>query len=309
MQNYEPPPFRPDGAPMFAYYAYITAGFLCPWLPVRFGYWLFARLGDLLYFLTARRQKTYFVNLRHVLGNQAPQVQVDAVARRAFQNLLKNYFDLFRGHAMTHERIRAQLAGVEGLDYLKDALKQGKGVIAGSAHFGTWDMILHLAAIFLDARIVIPNERLKPEKLNQYVLAQRSSQGIDVVPIDTAPRLLIKALRSGQIAGLAFDRDITRTGPHVDFFGQSAQMPDGAVQLALKYGAPVVIGFSIRLPDNRSQVYIEPPLQFEKTGDNQRDICAGVEKMTTIMEKYIRQYPDQWLMFQKIWDDDGVKKG
>jgi lauroyl/myristoyl acyltransferase len=35
----------------------------------------------------------------------------------------------------------------------------------------------------------------------------------------------------------------------------------------------------------------------------QRDIKAGVQKMARVMEKYIRQYPDQWLMFQPIWDE------
>jgi KDO2-lipid IV(A) lauroyltransferase len=124
-----------------------------------------------------------------------------------------------------------------------------------------------------------------------------------MVPLDVAPRALIKALRAGQIAGLAFDRDITKTGPVVDFIGKPAQMPDGAIQLALKFGAPVIIAFSVRCPDNRSQVFIEPPLEFAKTGDTARDTREGVQRLANIMEKYIRQYPDQWLMFQKIWDD------
>jgi lauroyl/myristoyl acyltransferase len=41
---------------------------------------------------------------------------------------------------------------------------------------------------------------------------------------------------------------------------------------------------------------------FERTGDSERDIHDGVQKLAAIMEKYIRQYPDQWLMFQKIWE-------
>ena len=88
----------------------------------------------------------------------------------------------------------------------------------------------------------------------------------------------------------------------VNFFGQPARMPDGPVQLALKFGVPVLIGFSVRQPDNRSIVYIEPAVTFEETGDSERDIHDGVQKLAAIMEKYIRQYPDQWLMFQKIWE-------
>jgi KDO2-lipid IV(A) lauroyltransferase len=261
-------------------------------------------LGDLFLFFTVARQTTYFRNLRHVVGDAATPTEMNAIARRAFQNLGKNYFDLLRGHALTKDQLDAQLADAHGMEHLENAMRQGKGLIAGSAHFGAWDLFIHLAAVHLHTRVVVPNERIKPEKLFQYILSLRASQGIEMVPLDIAPRALIKALRAGQIAGLAYDRDLTQTGPVVNFFGAPAQMPDGAVQLALKYDAPVIIAFAVRCPDNRSEVFIEPPLQFEKTGDRQRDICQGVQKLTGVMEDYIRRYPDQWLMLQPIWNSD-----
>lgn len=289
---------------MLRYYFYRLAGLICPLLPTRLGYWLFARLGDLAFWLTYERQSTYRYNLRRLLGDEATPAQMRAVARRAYQNLLKNYFDLFRAHRMSKEEIAQQLAGVQGMEHLEAAMRRGKGVIAGSGHFGSWDMVIQLAAVYLNTRIVVPNERFKPEKLFQYILRLRASQGIDMVPLDLAPRALIKALRDKQIAGLAYDRDITKTGPVVNFLGKPTQMPDGAVQLSLKYGAPVIMGFSVRQPDNRSMVYIEPPLEFQNNGNLQNDIQVGVQKMADILAKYYRQYPDQWLMFQKIWEDD-----
>jgi lauroyl/myristoyl acyltransferase len=287
---------------MLTYYLFRFAGFVCPLLPTRFGYWLFTQFGDLAYFFTAKNQTTYFKNLRNVLGEDASPDQMHTVARRAFQNLLKNYYDLFHWHRMTKDQVRAQLVALYGFEHVESTMKQGKGCIAGSAHFGAWDLFINLTAAYLDAHVVLPNERFKPEKLFQYILSLRTSQGIEMVPLDIAPRALIKALRAGQVAGLAFDRDITQTGPMVSFFGQPARMPDGPVQLALKFGVPVLIGFSVRQPDNRSIVYIEPAVTFERTGDSERDIHDGVQKLASIMEKYIRQYPDQWLMFQKIWE-------
>lgn len=284
-----------------SYYFYRLAGLLCPLIPARLGYWLFARIGDLVFRFTAGKQRTYFHNLSRVLGDQASPAELNGVARRAFQNLLKNYFDLFRWHRISKPRLMTQLAGLHGFEHMENAVKQGKGVIAGSGHFGAWDLVINLAAVYLETEVIVPNERLKPEKLFQYVLGLRSEQGIHIVPLDVAPRLMIKALRAGKIVGLAYDRDITHTGPIVDFFGAPAQLPDGAVQLALKYGAPVIIGFSVRQPDNRSVVYVEPPFEFENTGDLHHDIQAGVQKIAAVLERYIRQYPDQWLMFQPVW--------
>ena len=287
---------------MLKYYAFRLLGFICPLLPPRFGYWLFARVGDLA-FLLSPRTITYYSNLRRVMGKDATDSQFNSVARRAFQNLLKNYFDFFHSPGISKDQVRAQLAGLHGFEHLENAMKLGKGVIAGSGHFGAWDLVIHLTATHLQVRVVVPNEHIEPEILFQYVLALRRSQGIDMVPLEVAPRALIKALREKQIAGLAYARDITQTGPIVNFFGTPTQMPDGAVQLSLKYGAPIILGFSVRQPDNRSIVYVEPAIEFEKTGDLARDIPAGVQKIADVLEKYIRQYPDQWLMFQKIWEE------
>lgn len=290
------------------YYAYRIAAYVCPRLPVQFGYWLFARIADLAFLFAGNKPSPYRYNLRRVLGESATPAQLNAVARRAYQNLAKNYFDLLRAPGISREKINAQLAGLYGFEHMENAMKQGKGVIAGSGHFGAWDLVIHLAAIYLNAHVIVPNERLKPEKLFQFILKLRNSSGIEMVPLDIAPRALIKSLRAGQIAGLAYDKDVTKTGPYVDFFGQPAQMPDGAVQLSLKFNAPVIMGFSVRQPDNRSIVYVEPIIEFEKTGDMQKDIQAGVQKMTRVLEKYIRQYPDQWLMFQSIWDDPATSQ-
>ena len=284
------------------YYLYRVLGFLCPLIPARFGYWLFARFGDLGFWLTARPNSAYVKNIRRVLGEQATPAQLKAVTRRGYQNLVKNYFDLFRAHATTKEKLAKQLAGVQGLEHIENALKQDKGVVAGSGHFGAWDMVIHLTTIYLQAHVVTPQEHFKPERLFQYILRLRESQGMDMVPIESAPREIIKALRAGHVVGLAYDRDITGSGQVVDFFGAPARLPDGAVQLAFKFGCPVIIGFAIREPDNRVRVTIEPPLQFARTGDLEKDLREGVRKIARVMERYFRQYPDQWLMFQKVWE-------
>jgi KDO2-lipid IV(A) lauroyltransferase len=218
--------------------------------------------------------------------------------------LLKNYFDLFRAHGINQEKLKKQLASVQGIEHLEGAMKQGKGVIAGSCHFGAWDMVIHLTGIYLDTKVLVPQEHLKPEKMFQLVMSMRREQGIDVVAVENSPREILRALKAGRIVGLAYDRDITESGQVVQFFGAPARLPDGAVQLALKYGCPVIIGFAVREPDNRARVMIEPPLMFERSGDSARDLRAGVEKIAAIMERVFRADPDQWLMFQKLWMDD-----
>lgn len=288
---------------MVLYFVFRFAGWICPLIPVQLGYWLFERIGDVAFIFARRTRQAYVSNLRRVLGKEESKVHTRRVARRAFENLFCNYFDLFRAHSLAPDQLQAQLAETHGLEYLLNAEKQGKGVVLGSAHFGNWDMILHVAAIFLHVPAVILYEPQQPEKLSAYVhLGLRRRPGVTMVAVDTGLRGVIKAVRSGHVIGMAFDRDATQSGRIVDFFGESARLPDGPVELSLKYRCPVIFAFAIRQPDHRTEFRIEPPLEFRSTGDRERDVTAGVQEMARVMERYIRQYPDQWLLFQRVWN-------
>jgi len=287
-------------------WAFRFAVWFVPLLPERFGYWLFARLGDLAFVLNTGARRNYQKNLAHVLGADAAQSEYDRVTRRALQNLLKNYFDLFRGHALSAAQVWAQLASAEGLEHLDDAIALGKGIAGGSAHFGNFNMFVRLTAIYFKHKheVITPVERIQPESVFELVTKLRAAEGIELVPADQAARVLLKKLRGGAILGLAVDLDPTRTGPVVNFFGALAQLPDGAAVLAIKYNAPLILGFIRRLDDNRCAVVIEPPLELERTGDLAHDSRRAVEKIAARLEYWIRQYPEQWLMFQPVWEQD-----
>lgn len=287
-------------------WGYRFAIWLAPRLPQQFGFWLFARLGDLAYLLNRAGRANYIKNLKHVIGRDKPQNEYNRIARRAYQNSLKNYFDLFRGHALDEQGVYAQLESAQGLEYLDQAIALGKGIAGGSAHFGNFNMFVHLTAVHLHKQheVVVPVERLKPEAVFEIVTRQRAAQGIELVPSDTAGRVLLKKLRAGAILGLAIDLDPTHTGPVVNFFDAPAQLPDGAAVLALKFNAPLILAFNRRLDNNKCAVVIEPPLELERTGDLQADSRAAVEKIARRMEFWIRQYPEQWILFSPVWQED-----
>ena len=285
---------------------YRLAVWFVPLLPERFGYWLFARIGDAAFYLNTNSRKNLDKNLKHALGTNTPSGEYARISRRALENLLKNYFDLFRGHALTEAQVYAQLESVQGLEHLDAALAQGKGIVGGSAHFGNFNLFLHLTAVHLkrQAEIIVPVERLKPEQVFEIAVKQRAAQGIDIVPVDTAGRILIKKLRAGAVLGLAIDLDVTGTGPIVNFFGEPAQLPDGAAVLAVKYKAPLILAFIRRLENNKCAVVVEPPLELESTGDLARDTLNAEAKIVARMEYWIKKYPDQWIMLRPLWEKD-----
>ncbi|HID86389.1 MAG TPA: hypothetical protein EYP55_03300 [Anaerolineae bacterium] len=282
---------------MWIYYLYRLAGFLLPRIPPRLGYWLFARLGDLVYYVSGEARRNVRHNLRHVLGEKEA---LEKRVREVFRNQLKNYFDLFRVPRLGPADLEKRLT-VHGLEHIDQALAAGRGVILVSGHFGNFDVVAQILA-FRSYKVIIVAEHLQPEPLYQYVCRLRASQGLQLIPVDGSLKAIFKALRRNELVALAADRDVTESGIVVDFFGAPARLPDGYAQLARRTGARIVVGFSVRRPDNTFFAYAEPPLEVEMTDDRQRDVRVTVERVVALMERYLREHPEQWVMFQPIWN-------
>ncbi|MGE5138065.1 MAG: lysophospholipid acyltransferase family protein [Rudaea sp.] len=291
---------------MIRFWLYYLATILTPLVPERMGYWLAERAGDLIYLLGHQARDRYLNNLTHVLGNGASADRRNQITRRAFRNLLKNYYDLFRMHRLTDVQLRSQLADVQGLEYLEEAMRQGRGILLGSFHSGNFNLIMLLTGLYLkDHRpVMVPVQRLSPDGLFELVRKQRASQGVLIVPSEDSARPIVRHLAGGNLVGLAFDLDVTHTGPFVDFFGCPAQLPDGAITLALRYDIPLILGYSRRLDDNRCAVRVCPPLVLARTGDRHHDTLAGMKQVVRQMEEWIRQCPEQWIMFEEVWKTD-----
>jgi len=270
-----------------------------PWVSPRVGYAIFSRIGDLAYARSVASRENVYDNLCHVLGAQAEPARIEQVARQIFRNQARNYYDLFRVASLNAEQID-RLVTLHGLEHVDQALSTGKGLIMVTAHFGNLDIVIQAFAL-RRYPVTAVAEHLRPEKLYHYVVSLRASKGVKLIPIDSFLRPLFRALRNNEIVGLAADRNLTETGTLIEFFGAPALLPNGHVQLALRTGAKLMLAFGVRRPDNTFEAFVEPPLALENTGDLQRDVHLGMTRLVAVLEKYIGQHPEQWVMFQPVW--------
>jgi len=288
------------------YLLYRLAGAIVPHIPPRWGYPFFSFIGDLIYRFHSRARQIVQENLRHVLGHKSDKAAVEETSRQLFRNSLKNYYELFHQRTLSREEMRASLT-VKGLEHIEEALAQGKGLVLVTAHFGSPDGLIYLAPLF-SYRMTAPAEHLKPERLFRYLVSLRKRGGITLLPADGPLLGLFRALKRNQIVVIAADRDTTESGIMVDFFGAPARLPDGHVQLAMRTGAKLALAFGRRELDNTYTIEIHPLLELEDTGDFKRDVRANMEKVVAGLERVIRQYPEQWLMFVPLWPARAVRK-
>ena len=89
----------------------------------------------------------------------------------------------------------------------------------------------------------------------------------------------------------------------MDFFGVPASTTTSIAKLALATNAAVLPAFAV-WEESKSKyvVYLEPPIKYEKTENADKDILELTQKITNVVENYVRKYPEQWLWIHKRWN-------
>lgn len=286
---------------MLTYIAFRALSVVVPLLPPRLGYALATALGDVGCWLSPRARRSVQANLRRVLGDGAGPAERAAV-KSVFRTAALNYYDLFRVPRLDLRKLERALV-VRGWEHVEQARQEGKGVILVGPHLGNLDVVGQIA-VLRSVPCVVPTERLRSERLLNLVSAIRASRGLRIVPTDgraTAGRILVDALRRNELVGIIGDRNVQGNGMPVRFFGEVTDFPTGPVVLALRTGAPLLAGRAIRGRDRTFDIEITPPLELPRSGDFKNDVRLGTELLAAVLERFIREAPGQWIVFEPVW--------
>ena len=132
--------------------------------------------------------------------------------------------------------------------------------------------------------------------------------GMEVLPLDgRVLGTLAQRLRQGALVALVADRDLSRTGIDVDFFGGPSRMPAGPALLALKTNAPLITAF---VSYTESGIHIDFKLIILPSTGSEEDKVSEIVAMTAKhFEEGISEHPEDWHMLQRIWiDGDFVER-
>ena len=282
-----------------AAYAYFAGWRIVRWLPEKSAYRLAYAVAD---FLTKRNGKNVS-RLRSNLRRTKPDItplDLDLLVFNAMRSYMRYWCDTFRFQDWSSQRVRESVS-VTNEHLLTDAIAAKTGVIVTLPHAGNWD---HAGAYFCAKGIplVTVAERLKPEKLFLKFLEYRQAMGMEVLPLDgRVLGALAQRLRQGALVALVADRDLSRTGIDVEFFGGPSRMPAGPALLALKTDAPLITAF---VSYTESGIHIDfNEVSIPTSGSDEAKVSQIVQNMAHLFETGISAYPQDWHMLQRIWTD------
>lgn len=250
-------------------------------------------IGTAAYLLNARARRAVLANLAVI----APGGDHRRMARRVFAAQARNYIETFRLLSLTHERLLSMVE-VTGWAEFANAHARGNGVVLASAHLGP--IVLSgqvLAARGVDVAVLVEP---KSGEIGKVIDRARGALGLRTVEA-TSVMAIARSLKRGGVIGVLGDRAITGVGERVPFFGRPALLPSAHVALALRTGAALVPGFALR-EEGRLRAFGEPEIELTRTGDRDADVREGVRRWAEVLERWVRRAPEQWSVFEPIWE-------
>lgn len=245
-------------------------------------------------------------NLTRVVG--APNVTRDLV-RASVRSYARYWREAFRLPRLAGDpKLIARISeGIVGRELLDESLAKGKGVILTLPHSGNWDM----AGMWLNTnygQFTTVAERVKPAVLFDAFVEFRESLGFEVLALtgsDTPPfQRLKEVLESGGIVCLLGERDLTKRGVPVEFFGEATTMPAGPAQLAIETGAALhAVHCWFTGTDKNPGWGLSASAPVEVT-----TLEETTQRVADLFAANIAAHPEDWHMLQPQWPVDKKKR-
>lgn len=233
-----------------------------------------------------------------------PEMSVDdrrRLLRGEFVSLGRQLAEVCLFPRYTRENV-SQVVVYDGLENYERAMARGKGVLFLTGHLGAWE-ISAFAHSLQGHPLSIVMRPLDNRYIDALLHHYRTMHGNRTVSKDDFVRGLLSAMRAGEAVGILMDTNMTPPqGVFVNFFGIPAYTASGLARIALRTNAAVVPGFTTW--DQKLGKYIlrfDSMLELIRTGNDQADIVANTAMFTSVIEDYVRRYPDQWLWLHRRW--------
>ena len=260
----------------------------------RFG----AAVGRSLHSLGIRRE-TVTENLRMAFP-EANEEWIEQTRLAAYEHLGREAAAMLRLSKLDEAAV-IERTFTSGWDEIQGSLSLGRGLLLVTGHYGNWEIAAAAVAargVPIAAIVRRQGNRLVDERLQQL----RNNLGVETIYQGQAPARVPRILRANGMVGIVGDQDARRSGVFVPFFNRLASTHRGPALFALRLNAPVFSCIARRLPgDDVRYEIIGRRLEYDRTGNLDRDVLALTTELAARLEKEVRVAPEQYFWFHKRW--------
>lgn len=277
-------------------------------LPPRAGH-AFARLvtGVLHRRKHASLYRIIYANQAGVLGPTATPAQLDLAVKAVLEHAGMTTLDLMQIGMRGAEALKSAVTFPDEFWANAEAARaSGRGVLICGCHLSNFNLAFMRYALegfpvqVLSTAIIAEGFRALSELRDRGV--------VEETPIDAAAlrKALVRLRAGGAVAtGVDWPFGAGDEAP-IEFFGRPSRLPTGWARLALSANA-LILPLACRWSPERGYFAITAPLiELERTGDRAADVQHNARRVLAVMEKWIAETPDQWLMYHPVWPEEVI---
>jgi Kdo2-lipid IVA lauroyltransferase/acyltransferase len=261
-------------------------------------------VGRLAWVLGRRDRQLALDNLALALPG-LPEAERRAIAKGTFLHFGHGAAEVAQIARIDRDLERYVTIAGDGEALLRAARDGGKGFIFVTGHLGSWELLARrIVRAGVPAAVIAA--RSWDRRIDDMVEAFRARGGVPTLFREDpgSSRGLLRTLRDGKALGILIDQDTKVQSVFVPFFGHPAATPRAAADLAIRFGCPVLVGWSRRRgpgPGDGYVLQIEPVPYDPSPPDRDAEAIRITAHCTERMEQAIRAAPSEWVWMHRRW--------
>ena len=244
-------------------------------------------------------------NARLALGPDATEDLVRQTALRMVRGMQDSIRDTLNASDSSSAMLAGRVSSFKGQEHYHSARAHGRGVLVASAHMGTFEPCLALLRRYEPGIHVLFQTDPMP-RFERARSRMRETIGVTQHRIEDgigAWMALQDALARGEAVVMHADRAMhPGAGARMRFLdAEDATLPTGPVRLALASGAAILPTFCTH-EGCGLHVEMHPPIVHPRQSLRSAQVTdhPAQRSLVALMERAIRQAPDQWMAFWPV---------
>jgi KDO2-lipid IV(A) lauroyltransferase len=284
--------------------------------PLRTVAWISRLVATLIHYGLPRKWTRYHVaeeNLRRAFGDRYSAAEISEMIFQMWVHLFRTVIEVVQAPRKLHLDSYRKLIDFADFTRTNEAICSGRRVLMLGGHFGNWEIGTALFGMWGFPMGIVAREMDNPY-LHDWFREQREKTGHRMLLKSGNFDQMTALLEKGGNLGLLCDQDAGPRGVFVDFFGSPASTFKSIALMALEYDALIMVGYSIRKPDQfDSQLWSQFEVGCEAVIDPRQvtsndPVTEITKQFTAALERAIRRAPEQYFWVHRRWKSEPRKR-
>jgi len=265
-------------------------------------------LGWLWFRLIPVRKKVVVANITVAFGEELSPKEIQRLAARSLRHIGRVVFESIRSIVWSVDDFKRKV-GFRGLEHLESYLQEKRGGFVISLHLGCWELNAG-AGVAQGIPVDVIAKFARQEGMEPLMAWFRNRLGVNVIPETRSTPQILASVASGRWIGFMLDQFMgPPAGIPATFFGKTAGTTASLAALSEQHKIATVLGYTYRDERGRVTMVIEPISYPAFSEDLTQRIWEKTQFLNDLLEKKVRQYPEQWMWLHRRWKPfNGVPK-